>query len=114
MADPFLSVGALGYWLKNRGGRLEWDIAPARCVDRELQKVPVRGGWGWVWRIVCPYEYLGIPYRVTPEVYWANFTSEAAAHKFLEARISREGECMLRVDPSNPLRTELLERGIKD
>jgi hypothetical protein len=107
-----------GYWLKARGERQDWDVAPGRCVDRELRKVRLvgRGGgqWGWLWRIVCEYEYLGIPYRVTPEVYWSSFTSEEAARKFLEERISPKGECMLRLDPGNPLRTELLDQGIKD
>jgi hypothetical protein len=110
-----------GIWLKARGERQGWDVAPGRCVDRELRKVwipaPVGssgGSWGWLWRIVCEYEYIGIPYHVTPEVYWANLNSEEAALKFLEERISPNGECMLRIDPKNPLRTELLDQGIKD
>lgn len=107
-----------GVWLKARCERQGWDVAPGRCVDRELQKVWIPsgsgGGWGWFWRIVCEYECLGIPYRVTPEIYWVNFTSEAAARKFLEERISPNGECLLHVDPKNPLRTELFDQGIKD
>jgi hypothetical protein len=110
-----------GVWLKARGERRGWDVALARCVDRELQQalIPSSSGHGgstrvWMWRIVCEYEYLGIPYRVTPEVYWAGFNSEQAAQEFLQARISPSGECMLRVDPKNPLRTELLDQGIKD
>jgi hypothetical protein len=110
-----------GALLKARVVRQGWDVAPGRCVDRELQKVwmpvgaaNVGGHWGWFWRIICEYEYLGIPYRVTPEVYWADFNSEEAALKFLEERISPNGECTLRVDPKNPLRTELMNQGIKD
>lgn len=111
-------VALLCYWLKARLVRLDWDVAQGRCVDRELRKVrmdgPDGGGWGWFWRIVCQYEYLGIPYRVTPEVYWANFNSEEAAMQYLDKRISPTGECTLRVDPKNPLRTELMGQGIKD
>ena len=107
-----------GALLKARVVRRGWDVAPGRCVDRELQKVWLpdssSGHWGWFWRIVCEYEYLGTPYRVTPEVYWASFNSEEAALKFLEERISANGECMLHVDPKNPLRTELMDQGIKD
>ena len=102
-----------GWWLKNRKVGLDWDVAPGRCVDRELQKILVpRGGqWNWCWRLVCEYEYLGIRYRVTPEMYWMGLASEAAAHKFLAKRIGPDGKCLLRVDPKNPLRTELLELG---
>jgi hypothetical protein len=109
-----------GVWLKARVVRQGWDVAPGRCVDRELQKVWIPAGvntgghWGWFWRIICEYEYLGIPYRVTPEVYWASFNSEEVALKFLEERISPNGECTLRVNPKNPLRTELMDQGIKD
>jgi len=107
-----------GALLKARVVRQGWDVAPGRCIDRELQKVWLpdssSGHWGWFWRIICEYEYLGIPYRVTPEVYWASFNSKEAALKFLEERISANGECMLHVDPKNPLRTELMAQGIKD
>jgi hypothetical protein len=115
VAVPSIAVALCGCWLKARYQVQGWDVAPGRCVDRELRKVWLStgmgssgGGWGWIWRIVCQYEYLGIPYRVTPEVYWASFGSEQAALKFLEARIGSNGECMLRVNPKNPLQTELL------
>ena len=110
-----------GAWLKARVVRQGWDVASGRCVDRELQKIWMPAGvvnagghWGWFWRIVCEYEYLGIPYRVTPEIYWASFNSEEAALKFLEERISMNGECRLRVNPKNPFQTEFFEQGIKD
>ena len=110
-----------GIWLRARVVRQGWDVASGRCVDRELRKAWIPAGvanagghWGWFWRIICEYEYLGIPYRVTPEVYWASFNSEEAALKFLEERISPNGECTLRVNPKNPLRTELMDQGIKD
>ena len=117
VAVSSLAVAFGGAWLKERRVRLDWDFAPGHCVDRELQKVWIQQGagghWGWFWRIVCEYEYLGIRYRVTPEVYWASFSSEEAARKFLEERISPNGECTLRVNPKNLLRTDLIEQRSK-
>jgi len=109
-----------GAWLKARVVRQDWDVASGRCVDRELQKIWIPRGaanagghWAWFWRIICEYEYLGVRYRVTPEVYWASFSSEDAALKFLEERISPNGECTLRVNPKNLLRAELMEQRSK-
>src|ERR1017187_1963106 len=111
-------LGLCGLWLKTRRERAGWDVAPARCVDRELLKVWISlshgSSRGWLWRIICDYEYLGIPYRVTPNVYWMNFTSEEAAIKFLDERVSASGECTLRVNPKNPLQTELFGQSVKD
>jgi hypothetical protein len=107
-----------GFWLKARSEREGWDIASGRCVDREIRKLLTlaggHSGWIWVWRIVCEYDYLGIKYRVTPTVNWATFSSEKAALKFLEEKISPDGDCKLRVNPKNPLQTELFGQGIKD
>lgn len=112
---PGLGLAFAGYWLKQRVVRRDWDVAPARCIDRELKQGPTAAGRpAWFWRIICEYEYLGIPYRVTPGVYWAGFNSEEAARKFLEERISADGQCTLRVDPKNPLRTELFDQSIKN
>lgn len=129
--DKFKSIGVVvavlsfvvvlgGAWVKERVVRHDWDFAPGRCVDRELQKIWIQRGpdvsgghWGWFWRIVCEYEYLGIRYRVTPEVYWTSFSSEDAALKFLAGRISPDGKCTLRVNPKNLLRTDLMEQRSK-
>jgi hypothetical protein len=98
-------------WLKSRTLKRNWRVAPARCVDRELQKTRASrlcGGWTWIWRIVCEYEHMGAAYRVTPEVYWSSLSSEEAAQRLLAKRIAPDGGCRLRFDPANPLRTELL------
>jgi len=109
-----------GVWLKAHV-EMQWDISPGRCVDRELRKILIPavsgssgGVWGWFCRVVCEYEYLCVPYRVTPDVSRMNFTSEADALKFLAERISPDGSCSLRVDPKNPLRTLLITQGIKN
>lgn len=116
-AGGFLAA-LLGVWLKARNSRKGWEVVTARCVDRELKQVEIfvngRSSWGWLWRIVCEYEYLGKEVRVTPTVYWSNFTSEEAARKFIENHISSDGECKLHINPKNLLQTELDGQGIKD
>jgi hypothetical protein len=118
IAGISFSIVLVGFWLKARSEREGWDIASGRCIDREIRKVWAAGegggGWIWVWRIVCEYNYAGIKYRVTPTVNWATFASEEAALKFLEGKISPDGDCKLRVNPKNPFQTELFGQGIKD
>jgi protein-S-isoprenylcysteine O-methyltransferase Ste14 len=109
-----LFVALSGIWFKARNIRKNWEVATARCVDRELQKIRVKGGLAWCWRIICEYQYLGKEVRVTPTVYWSTFTSEDAAVKYLEERVSPSGECKLHINPKNPLQTELFGQGIKD
>lgn len=109
-------IALVGALVKRRWGvETFWDVAPGRCVDRELRKVllPVHGGTQlvWVWRVVCQYEYLGIPYRVTPEISSDCFDSEEAARAFLDKRISTSSGCTLRVNPKNPLQATLIEQG---
>ena len=101
-------------WFKARQDKRGWEVAEGRCLDRELRKVRSDGGWTWVWRIFCEYEHLGITYRVTPVINWISFFSEKGALRFLEKRISFSGQCRLRVNPKNPLQTELFGQGIKD
>ena len=115
-----LLLALFGIWFKARRKRKDWELTDARCVDRELKKIWLTdtrtgaGFWGWFWRIICEYEYSGKAVRVTPTVYWSNFTSEPAAMKFLEERISPDGNCKLHINPKNPLQTELVGQGIKD
>lgn len=103
-------------WANQRwGDRPLWDVAQGRCVDRELRKVLLSahggGRWGWAMRIVSEYEYLGIRYRVTPEICPDCFGSEQEARAFLDQRISPSGGCTLRVNPKNPLQTGLIDQG---
>jgi hypothetical protein len=105
-----------GIWLKAKTKRRSWEVTTAHCVDRELQQALTGRGnnWGWYWRFICEYEYHGEKHRVTPTVQWVNFTSEEAAMKFIEEKISPDGECKLHVNPKNPLQTELVGQRIKD
>ncbi|HET7626500.1 MAG TPA: hypothetical protein VFM25_14685, partial [Verrucomicrobiae bacterium] len=98
-----LLLAFFGTWFKARRKRKGWELVNARCVDRELKKIHLvvnsgdgsHGSWGWFWRMICEYEYHGQTYRVTPEIQWINFTSEAAAMKFFEEKVSPSGECKL-------------------
>jgi hypothetical protein len=111
-------VALFGIWFKARKIRKNWEVVTARCVDRELRKIAImvkgHSTWGWFWRIICEYNYLGKEVRVTPTVYWSNFTSEEEANKFINSHISPDGECKLHINPKNPLQTELVGQGIAD
>lgn len=93
-----------------------WLIVPARCMERKLRRVhtatdePV----SWRWELVCEMSLAGKTYRVAPSVGWSDvfqrdavFGTEEKAQLYLAEKISPEGECKLRVNPSNPLESEL-------
>jgi len=62
---------------------------------------------GAYFRLRCRFELQGNTYTVTPANFWRSFTSEAALHRFLTKTIGDDGMCWLRVNPQNPLQTEL-------
>ena len=120
-AGGFL-LAIFGVWSKALGKRKDWELVDARCVDRELKKIllPISPSpdsistLGWFWRLVCEYEFRGQSYRVTRQVQWINFNSEAASMKFMEENVSTNGQCKLHVNPKNPLQTELSGQGLRD
>jgi hypothetical protein len=96
-----------------------WPVVSARCTDQKLRKIAFTshdGAWDdWRWSLVCEINYAGKNYRVTPKVRWSDatqgetpFRSEAEARQFIAQTITSSGECKLRVNPDNPLESELL------
>ncbi|MCX6896949.1 MAG: hypothetical protein NTZ16_15985, partial [Verrucomicrobia bacterium] len=105
---------------KAKAKRKAWDVISARCVDRELRKIVSVNNDNsvsvqWAWRVVCEFNYEGRHYRATPKIHWSDagqsespFWSEEKAKLFLEKSIFLSGECKLRVNPTDPLETELV------
>lgn len=99
--------------------RKAWPVVPAQCAYQQLQmrKYSSEGGSsdGWLWQVVCEIKYGGKQYAVSPKVHWSDlgqgdapFWSEAKAREFISRKISPKGECLVRVNPDNPLEAELL------
>jgi hypothetical protein len=100
--------GGLGFalvslFVAGRFKRRSWLLLNAVCLDRDC-----RGDFqGWEFRLLCRFELEGKTYTVTPATYWRTFTSEASVNDFLAKVTDRDGTCCLRVNPRNPLETEL-------
>ena len=119
MLSMILSIILNAQKLKAQGR--SWEVVPARCIDCELRRVSFERrrapgySWRWMCRVECEFNFAGQTYRVTPKVNWSevaqsesSFPSEEKAQSFLEKRIGPNGECRLRVNPSNPVQTELI------
>jgi hypothetical protein len=68
-----------------------------------------------LWRVVCEINYGGKDYVVTPKVRWSDasqgesaFWKQEKAQRFIAERISPTGECKVRVNPNNPVDSELV------
>jgi hypothetical protein len=103
--------------------RAVWPIVSARCTDQKLRKIAFSSGdgvWdGWRWLLTCEINYAGKNYRVTPRVRWSDasqqeepFRSKKRARRFIAQTITSSGDCKLRVNPKNPLESELLAQSI--
>lgn len=86
-----------------RARRRGWLRIKAVCLDQE-RHTDVEGG---CFRLLCRFEFQGKTHTVTPVDYWRNFSSKAALRGFLAKTIGEDGTCWLRVNPRNPLQTEL-------
>lgn len=82
-------------WARRRG----WLRVNAACLDRECQ--------GGSFRLRCTFYLKGADYTVTPAPFWREFSSEEALQRFMEKLIDKDGMCWLRVNPRNPLQTEI-------
>jgi len=104
----------LGYRKKTRG----WKIVTARCIDREWKQIlgnpGLQGGVRMVWSFIllCEYEKEGQRYLVTPSYWSTTFFTENSLKKFLNRAMTSDGNCRLRVNPENPLQTELVVNGM--
>lgn len=108
---PWIGLGVLGLFVA-LGGRFyaawrqqrDWLRIEAICTDREIVRAPTDNGYAWEYRLLCQFSYQGQTYCVTPESSRAvSFTSERAAQGYLGQRIAPDGDCVLWIDPHNPL-----------
>jgi hypothetical protein len=78
-------------------------------VDREVRELEKDQGdliSSWAYRLVCEFRYEGKTYRVTPDFsHLASFCSKGKVERYLDERIDLYGNCLLWVDPKNPLHT---------
>ncbi len=105
----------VGGLLAARERRSGWIMLNAVCVDREIRPALMRYGKGitWPFRTLCRFKYAGNDYTVTP-MFGTSFASEEATANFLNRTIGPDGTCRLRVNPRNPLETELVGGKVTD
>jgi hypothetical protein len=96
----------LSVLLAGRARRRGWLRIKAACLDRECH--------GGVFRLRCGFELDGRAYTVTPAPFWRNFNSDQTLQRFLGRVIGNDGMCCLRVNPGNPLQTELAGGDLAD
>jgi hypothetical protein len=82
-----------------RARRRGWLRVKAACLDRECH--------GGVFRLRCTFYLKDADYTVTPAPFWREFSSEEILQRFLGKLIDKNGMCWLRVNPRNPLQTEI-------
>jgi len=101
--------------LRGKGPRVEVE---AHCHDRDIQPVvnftDAGEVHGWTYRLLCEFEVYGRAYEATPEGRQGKafriFETPQEVEMYLDTHIGVEGECRLRVDPSDPVEAELVER----
>jgi len=108
-----LIIAMLSRILATRLKQKGWIKIRAVCLDREIQKGLANVGQGrknvavvFGFRLLCSFEYLGNKYIVTPEYSeMTNFNSADDTNQYLSERIGSDGNCILWIDPRNPLHT---------
>ncbi len=94
-----------------------WLYVKAACIDREIQRReysdPSAGlSYGWEFRLLCRFKLNGHEYTVTP-YYGSNFWSQRRIGTFLSKAIGPDGDCVLRVNPANPLEADFTGKNVK-
>lgn len=113
-----LLLSLISLYLSYRKKTKNWKIVTARCIDREwkqiLGKPGLQGGVRLVWTFIllCEYNKEGQRYLVTPSYWSPTFLTEKSLKKFLNQAITSDDNCRLRVNPENPLQTELVVDGM--
>lgn len=83
-----------------------WVSVNAICCDKEVRSARPQGHEVWTFRVQCDFQYEGKTYAVTPALgLWCNFRKEEAVLKYLNETIDQNGNCLLWVNPDNPLQT---------
>lgn len=101
---------------KRKAKRKHWPTVQARCTEQVLrERSSFESGHIWQWQIECEFDFEGKQFKASPMIRWNDatgnespFWTEAKARKFLVQRIAADGRCWLRVNPTNPLETELM------
>lgn len=110
LAGTSFGIALILLFIENRNRKKGWRSSKAKCLDKEVIEMVGKAGSGRTWgaRILCEIEHGDRTYQNTPQVHWSSFRSEDQAMEFLNSRIDSDGNCMLRLNPANPLEAELL------
>lgn len=98
--------------------RADWIQITAKCIDKEIKMRRIMGSRGsvgnpvWDFRMLCEFVLDGQQYKVTP-LYRKMFNSEKEVNEFLSNTIDDSGNCILRVNPRNPLEADFVGKKLK-
>ena len=91
-----------------------WIRIKARCVDKEIRcvhgyevtNVPFSGGYTWVVRLLCEFEWNVTTYRVTPRI-WRGCFFKSGLRSYMKRVIQPDETCILDINPNNPFDAKL-------
>ena len=90
----------------------------AICIDKEIKDYKSYGHktgshTHFTFRTLCEFEFEGNTYKVTPENQkMFTLNSENQVQKYLKKYINGKGECILMVNPNNPLQAIIGKKNI--